>query len=146
MTDLEKIRNWITLYPGADRLQSFRVDYYETTPNSGTIAPAGMEEFSRDEDVLGNVIVEDRYSFGLYFTLAKAQDDADAIANADWVLGFQQWVQEQSIRHLAPTFGDDPQKETIKTQNGEFLANNENGTATYRVLLNIHFKKFYEVI
>lgn len=147
MTDLEKIRKWISTYLGTSRLQDFRVDYYEAAPDNGSIAPAGLVEISRAEDILGNVTVENQYNFGLYYTLAKAPgDDAGATENAAWIMGLQQWVQEQSLRHLAPTFGDDPRGETIKAQNGELLAADEEGTAIYMVQLSVNFTKHYEVI
>lgn len=147
MTDLEKIREWIAAYPGTDRLRSLQVDYYDAVPDNGNIAPSGLVEISRTEDILGNVTVENQYNFGLYYVLAKAPgDDAGSAENADWIMGLQNWVQEQSIRHLAPTFGDEPRKEVIKAQNGGIIAADEEGTATYMVQLSINFTKNYEVI
>ena len=61
-------------------------------------------------------------------------------------MGLQQWVQEQSVRKLAPTFGDEPATERILAQNGALYDASEEGTATYIVQLTINFKKFYEVI
>lgn len=147
MTDLEKIRNWLATYAATDRLQSFRVDYLTKDPESGSIRPSGLVEISRTEDLLGNVTTENQYNFGLYYILAKtAEDDTGAEANAQWVLGLQQWVQQQSIQHLAPTFGDEPQRERMTAQNGVLYAENEDGTATYLVQLSANFTKIYEVI
>lgn len=147
MTDLEKIRQWIATYPGTDRLRSLQVDYYGTVPDNGNIAPSGLVDISRTEDILGNVTVENQYNIGLYYVLAKAPgDDAGATENADWIMGLQNWVQEQSIRHLAPTFGDEPKKEAIKAQNGGIVQADEEGTAVYMVQLSINFTKRYEVI
>lgn len=147
MSDLEKIRNWLSTYPGMSRLHDLRIDYYEANPDNGNIAPSGLVEVSRTEDILGNVTVENQYNFGLYYVLTKAaDDDVGATENADWVMEFQKWVQEQSIRHLTPTFGDEPSKETIKAQNGELYAADEEGTAIYLIQLSINFTKHYEVI
>ncbi len=147
MTDLEKIRNWISAYPGADRLGALRVDECEAASGNGSIAPAGLVEVSRREDVLGNVTVENRHDFALHYTLAKAPGDgAGAAENADWIMGLQQWVQEQSLRHLAPTFGDEPQTERIQAQNGKLLTAHREGTAVYTVRLTAYFTKIYEVI
>ena len=97
--------------------------------------------------VLGNVIVENQLNFGLYYVLVKEpEDDAGAEANAQWVLGLQQWVQQQSIQHLAPTFGDESKSERVTAQNGVLFAADENGTATYLVQLTVKFTKYYEVI
>ena len=52
MTDLEKIREWIATYPGTDRLQNLQVDYYGTVADNGNIAPSGLVEISRTEDIL----------------------------------------------------------------------------------------------
>ena len=147
MTDLEKIRNWLLTCPETERLQSFRVDYLTRDPESGSIRLSGLTELSRTEDLLGNVKVENQISFGLYYVLNKsAEDDAGTQDNAQWVLSLQQWVQQQSIQHLAPIFGDEPQKERMTAQNGALYAENENGTATYLVQLTANYTKFYEVI
>lgn len=146
MSDLEKIRQWLLTYPGIGRLQGLKVDYYSAQPDNGSIDPSGLIEISRKEDILGNTTVENQYNFALYFVLAKApEDDEGAVENADWIMDFQRWVQEQSIRRLAPTFGDEPKSETIKAQNGKVEAADEEGTGIYMVQLSINFTKIYEV-
>ena len=60
-------------------------------------------------------------------------------------MGFQEWVQEQSILGLAPTFGNtDTKQESIQAQNGMLYESGE-GIATYMVQLSVTFKKRYEV-
>ena len=71
-------------------------------------------------------------------------DDVGATINADWVMDFHNWVQEQSIRRLAPTFGDDPTTERIQAQNGVLYAADEEGTATYMVQLSVNYTRFYK--
>lgn len=146
MSDLEKIRKWLWTYPAIDRLQKLRVDYYSTQPDNGSIDPAGLVEISRNEDILGNVTVKNQYNFVLYFSLAKSpEDDEGATENANWLLNLQNWVQEQSIRRMAPTFGDVPETETIVAQNGGVDSADEEGTAIYTVQLSATFTKIYEV-
>lgn len=146
MNDLEKIREWISTYPGTSKLRGLKVDYYSQDPNNGSIDPSGLVEISRTEDILGNTTVENQYNFALYYVFVKDPgDDTGAAENADWIMEFQRWVQEQSIRHLVPTFGDEPRKETIKAQNGALYAADEEGTAIYTVQLSINFTKYYEV-
>ena len=146
MTALEKIREWIAGYPDFDILSAFRVDYTDQIPSNGGIFPSGLVEVSRTEDILGNVEVENQYNFGLYYVFPKSPgDDAGAAVNADWVMGFQEWVQEQSVRGKAPVFGDDPQREQAKAQNGVLYAADEEGTATYMVQLSFSFIKRFEV-
>lgn len=146
MTALEKTREWIARYPDFDILSTFRVDYTDQIPSNGGIFPSGLVEVSRTEDIQGNVEVENQYNFGLYYVFLKSPgDDVGAAVNADWVMGFQEWVQEQSIRGKAPVFGDDPQREQAKAQNGALYAADEEGTATYMVHLSFSFIKRFEV-
>lgn len=139
MTDLEKILAWIDTYPGIESLQTLRLDYYDPRGDS-SITPAGLSEVSRTEDLCGNITVENRYSFGLYYTLAQ---ETDALTNAKWILDFQQWVQQQDLEHLAPTFGDSPLSERISAGNGALYATDPSGTVTYLLQLTVNFKKFY---
>ena len=146
MTDLEKIRNWIETFPGYDVLSVFNIDYTNAIPSNGGIFPAGMVEISRTEDILGNVTVRNQYNFGIYYVFLKDPgNDAAAKVNADWIMEFQKWVQDQSVRKLAPQFGDDPQAERISAQNGVLYEADEEGTATYMVQLAVEFTKKYEV-
>lgn len=144
MTDLERIRNWISTFPGYDILKHFRVDFTDAIPANGGIYPSGLVEISRVTDILGNVKVQNQYNFGLYYVFTKDPgDDIGALVNADWIMDFQRWVQEQSARRLAPTFGDDPRNERICAQNGVLYAADEEGTATYMVQLSVEFTKRY---
>lgn len=147
MSELKKIRSWISTYPGFDILNQFDVDFTDKIPSSGGIFPSGLIEISRTKDILGNVEVRNQYNFGLYYVFAKAPgDDAGALVNADWIMDFQKWVQDQSVLRKAPTFGDDPGSERIQAQNGVLYAADEEGTATYMVQLSVKFMKHYEVI
>ena len=147
MTALEKIRKWLSTFPGNDRLRSLRVDYFSADPDNGNISPSGLVEISRTEDILGNVIVRNQYNFALYYVLTKAPgDDEGATENADWLMEFQEWIQKQSILGLAPTFGDEPKTEQITAQNGTIYGADEGGTANYMVQLSATFKKYYEII
>lgn len=147
MSDIERVRAWIETFPDHKKLDGFQVDYTDAIPNNGGIFPSGLVEISRTEDILGNVTVRNQYNFGLYYVFPKAPGDNEgATINADWVMDFQKWVQEQSIRRLAPTFGDEPETERIQAQNGVLYDAEEEGTATYMVQLSVNFTKIYEVI
>ena len=144
MTDLEKMKDWLSTYPKFDILGNFQCDYTDQIPGGGGIYPSGLVEIKRREDVLGNVTVENQYNFGLYYVFEKAPgDDLGATLNAEWIMDFQNWVQEQSARHLAPAFGIEPGAERITAQNGVLYAADNEGTATYMVQLAVKFKKFY---
>lgn len=146
MSALEKIRKWISTYPGYNILDDFSIDYTDKIPSNGGIFPSGLVEISRTEDIVGNVTVHNQYNFGLYYVFAKAPgDDIGAQINADWLMDFQLWVQNQSIMKKAPVFGDEPRSERIQAQNGVLYATDEEGTATYMVQLSSNFKKHYEV-
>ena len=146
MSDLEKIRQWVSAYPGAARMRDMKVDYFSQNPDNGSIDPSGLIEVSRSEDILGNVTVENQYNFALYFVFLKDPgDDQGATDNAAWLMDFQRWVQEQSIRKQIPVFGDDPSRETARAQPGALYAADEEGTAIYSVQLSFNFLKNYEV-
>lgn len=146
MSDLERIRRWVSQYPGASRMHGMKVDYFSPNPDNGSIDPSGLVEISRNEDILGNVTVENQYNFALYFVFLKAPgDDRCATDNADWLMDFQRWVQEQSIRKQIPVFGDNPARESVRAQNGALFAADEEGTAIYSVQLSFNFIKIYEV-
>ena len=144
MTDLERLREWIKTYPKHDMIPDFMVDFVDQIPGGGSIAPSGLVEISRSTDILGDITVENQYNFGLYYVFQKApNDDVDATYNAEWVMDFQRWVQEQSACRLAPTFGDEPVRERIQAQNGVLYAADEEGTAVYMVQLSVRFTKYF---
>lgn len=145
MSALKTIREWLKTFPGYSRLQSMRVDYLAAEPGSSSIMPSGLSEISREETILGEISVIQQYNFGLYYVFAKAsEDDEGSAENADWITELQEWVMEQSILGNAPIFGDEPQKEKIKAQNGTIYGATEEGTAIYMVQLSIEFIKKYE--
>lgn len=146
MTALETLKNWLKTYPGHDILGEFQVDYTDQVPANGGVFPSGLEEISRRSDILGNTTVENQYNFGLYYVFAKAPgDDAGATINADWIMDFQEWAQEQSCTGEAPVFGDVPNQERIVAQNGVLYEATDEGLATYMVQLSVRFIKKFEV-
>lgn len=146
MTALQKIKNWLGTYEGFDILGQFRVDYTDQVPANGGVFPSGLQEVSRRSDIFGNVTVENQYNFGLYYVFAKSPgDDAGATINADWIMEFQEWAQEQSITGKAPVFGDVPAEERILAQNGVLYEATDEGLATYMVQLSVRYIKKFEV-
>lgn len=148
MSDLERLRAWLQTYPGAEQLSGMHVDYTDALPGCFGVFPAGLVEIARTEDLIGNITVQNQYNFALYVEFTKAPgDDAGAQVNADWVMGFQHWVQTQSVQHLAPTFGNvDLRRETISAQNGTLYEADAEGLAMYAVQVAAQFKTYYEVI
>jgi len=146
MTPLEKLKTWLGTSPGFAIFSDFWADYTDRVdPGTGSISPGGLAEIERRKDILGNVTVTSQYNFSIYCVFEKAPgDDAGATINADWVMDFQEWVQEQSVLGLVPVFGDVPRDEKIMAQNGVLYDINE-GAATYTVQLSVQFKKRYEV-
>lgn len=142
MTPIETIKNWIATYPGHNILSEFSVDYTDQIPANGGIFPAGLTEVSRTQDVTGDTLVQNQYNFGLYYVFEKSPgDDEGAEVNADWIMDFQQWVQEQSITGNCPEFGE--RTTEIKAQNGSMYDANAEGLATYMVQLSVSFEKTY---
>lgn len=145
-SDLQRIIAWIGTYPGHNILKDFGVDFVDRVPDTGAIMPSGLMELARRENLLGDVTVHNRYNFAVYYVFPKApHDSAGASFNADWVDDFQHWVQEQSVRRLAPVFGNtDTRSERITAQNGTLYSLPTEGTAMYLVQLAVEFKKLYE--
>lgn len=140
MTDLEKVRQWLLGYPEWDAGGLLYIDYTDAVPGNAGLYPNGLEELSRQEDVMGIVRVQNRYHFALYRVVSQQEDNA---ANAAWLLDFQNWVQRQCAAGLAPTFGDEPARERIRAQKGKLKEVSQTGTGTYVVTLTADFVKYY---
>lgn len=148
-SDLDRMIAWIATYPDYDIFSNgFFVDYTDRMPANGGIFPSGLQEISRRENVIGDITVDNQYNFAVYCLLPKPPEDGEtAQSNAEWVMAFQRWVQDQSLSHLAPTFGNiDADKETIKAQNGILYSQGDEGTALYMVQLAVRFKIYKEAI
>lgn len=143
MTALDIMREFIAQYPDVDKLDGFQVDYTDKIPDNGGLFPSGLVEIARHKDIIGQTAwVENQYNFALYAVLAKSPDDDEgASINAEWVMDFQEWVQEMSMRGQAPIFGDEPRRETIQAQNGTLIAADDEGTAVYVVQISVNFIK-----
>ena len=126
---LEKLQTWLSAYPN-----------WETSPANVCVLPKGLEETSRQEDVLGNRLVGCRYYVNLLWQMTGQGDD---IESASRLLDFQYWVQEQNTLGLAPRFGDVPARENIRTEKGGLTAGAQ--FVTYTVTLIADFMKVYEV-
>lgn len=145
MTALEKMRTFIRGYPGAADFAEFRIDYTDQIPANAGLFPSGLVEVSRATDILGNTTVTNQYNFALYCVFPKPPgDDAAAGVNADWVMDFQQWVQERSVTGEAPVFGDVPRQERVMAQNGALYETDKEGLALYMVQISAKFIKRYK--
>lgn len=140
MDDLQRVLDWLRSFEGHDILADFRVDYTDQVPSQGAVFPQGLVEVERRENLLGDVTVQSQYNFGLYFVFEKVAGDAvTEKVNADWLMEFQRWVQQQSARRLVPNFGNTATPATARAQNGVLYDAQDSGTATYMVVLSITF-------
>ena len=141
---LAKMRAFVASFPDWDIFGSFTIDYTDNVPDCAGLFPGGLVEVQRHADIVGNKWVENQYNFALYTNLEKAPgEDAGATYNADWVMSFQEWVQEQSATGKAPMFGDEPKAERITAQNGAIYSAEDEGTALYVVQLSVNCIKHY---
>ena len=142
-TNLGKMREFVASFPDFDILGEFRIDYTDQVPDNGGLFPTGLVEVARRTDITGFTYeVENQLNFALYTVLAKPPgDDAGATFNAEWQMGFQEWVQEQSVRGLAPAFGDKPLRERIAAQNGQLYSADAEGTALYMIQISVNYIK-----
>lgn len=144
-TALEKMRAFVAGFPDTDVLANLAIDYTDRIPDTAGLFPSGLVEVRRTTDLLGNVTTQNQYNFALYAVVGKAPgDDWIATQTQEWLMGFQEWVQEQSVRHLAPTFGDEPRSERITAQNGAIYSADPEGTAVYAIQISASFTKRYE--
>lgn len=144
-TALETMRAFVASFPGTDVLEFLAIDYADRVPNAAGLFPGGLVEVRRSTDLLGNVTTENQYNFALYAVVGKAPgDDVIATQTQEWLMAFQEWVQEQSARGLAPTFGDEPRAERIVAQNGEIYSADDEGTAVYAIQIAVNFTRHYE--
>ena len=139
MDVLQKLKQWLLCYPRWGEAQIY-VDFLDSAPVNAGVYPQGLEELERREDVLGNVTASCRYRFMLYRMVTGQQDNE---GNAEWLLDFQQWVQQQSILGLTPRFGDVPAREQIRAEKGGLTAGTQ--ITTYTATLIADFMKLYEV-
>ena len=138
MEILEKVRRWVQTFPKWE--EQLHIDYTGAVPGNAGLFPAGLEEIRRVEDVLGNVTVFCRCRFTLYRVTTGQTDNEN---NAQWLLAFQDWVQQQSASGLAPTFGDEPNREQIRAEKGKLKNASQTGTGIYAVELTAEFVKKY---
>lgn len=146
MTDaLDVMREFVESYEGFDVLGDLRIDYTSNVPNSAGLFPAGLVEVARRKDIFGNVESDRQANFALYTVMEKAPgDDSGATYNAGWLMGFQEWVLEQSALGLAPTFGDVPDEESMVAQNGQLYESDAEGWAMYAIQISASFTKRFE--
>lgn len=143
-TDLQSLIDWLKTYTGYDILENFQVDYTDQIPSNGAVFPQGLQEVERTETILGDITLTNQYNFGLYFTFEKsAEDDVAAKINADWLMGFQRWVQEQNARRLVPNFGNTQTPARASARNGQLFSADGSGTAIYMVTLSVTFEQIY---
>lgn len=135
MTELEKMRDFLLSYPDWEAGKLLHIDRCDGGENG--LFPQGVEEIARKTDVLGNTKVYARLKFTLYRSAGERAEDAA------WLLGFQKWLAEMSIRGKTPTFGDVPSEERLKAEKGHFDRVRGNG-GLYAVTLTAEFVKIYE--
>ena len=136
MTDLEKMQQWLQTYPGWQG--ALQVDCTDPVPGNAGLFCEGLEERTRQADIVGNLQFACRYRFVLYRRVSRDGGAADA----RWLLDFQNWVQRQSTLGLAPHFGDVPHLEQMQAQKG--MLKDRGQTSLYTVTLTADFTRVYE--
>ena len=140
MDDLEKLRQWVQTFPKWEEGNLLYIDYTGAVPGNTGLYPMGMELVSRQEDITGGITAQCRYRFSLYRVTTGQEDNTQ---NAAWLMEFQNWVLQQSLQGLAPTFGDVPARERIRAEKGRLKSGSQTGTGVYSVELTTEFVKKY---
>lgn len=136
MTELEALTAWLKTYHGW--AGNLLVDVTDAVPGASGLYPKGLQELSRREDVLGNLVIRFRWSFQLH-RVAGVNPKADAA----WLMDFQRWVAQQSLMGRCPVFGDDPKTEQMRAGEGKLTSRSAGGSTGYTVLLTVDFTKIY---
>ena len=139
MNDLEKMRAWLLSYPKWSGI--LYTDYIDATPGNAGLYLKGLQMLEERQDVLGCRQVKNRYTFLLRRTVSGQED---AAGQAEWLLEFQKWTQEQNAGGNTPVFGDVPQKETIRAEKGKLEKASQVGCGLYVVTVTAEFIKIYE--
>ena len=135
VTELEIMRAFLLSYPAWEEGKLLYIDRCDGGENG--LFPEGVEEISRKRDVLGNTRVSCRLRFMLYRSGTEQESDGA------WLLHFQKWLAEKSIRGEAPHFGDVPSEERLRAEKGQLQKSRGNGSL-YAVQLTAEFVKIYE--
>ena len=133
---IQKLIQWLQTFPQWEG--TIFPAHSTAVPVNAGLYPTGMEEISRKTDLLGRVRVQNRQRF----TLSRIGTAAEE--NAQGLLQVQNGVQRQGAAGLAPTFGDDPQTERLRAENGKLQHAKQAGTERYQVQLIAEFTKIYE--
>ncbi|MCL2085047.1 MAG: hypothetical protein FWH06_07310 [Oscillospiraceae bacterium] len=99
---LERLIEWLKGCPGMPGV--ITADGSEPRADTASLRPKGVAALSRAEDVTGGVTETLRADFILELTFAKHGGDA-ALRNAEWLIGFQDWVRAESEGGRAPRLG-----------------------------------------
>lgn len=144
MTKLEKMKKIVSDYPGADILKDFRIDYTDQIPATAGLFPAGLIELRRRQDILGNIEIENRLNFALYLILPKSGDD-DVLntINAEWIINFQEYIQDLNFTKNFPPFGDYHNSETISATDGRLYDSTDEGLGLYAIQISVQYQKRY---
>lgn len=152
MTDLEKIHTWLSTFPGTGELPGmpyeFTIDFVAEDPQKAGLHSNGRQEISRTTYLGGNTLVTKQYNLNFEAVLEKdAVSDDIAKRNAEWVLAFQDWVEEQSMTKPEgyPYLGNvDERSEIIRAQNGMYAQRVSDGAGMYIAPITVRFKKYYK--
>ena len=141
MTELKQLLSWLKTYPGwAEEI--IHTDYMDGTAGCVAIYPKGVEILSSQEDLLGNAAVKYRCRYILRRQVAGPESNEK---NAQWMMDFQQWVQQQNEMGLTPRFGDVHIAESIQAEKGALKERSGNGLAVYEVTLTAQYVRTYTI-
>ena len=115
--------------------QPLKVDVREGKPEGCILFPLGLQVLARREDVLGNQVLRLRQSF-LLQRAAYAGETA-----ASWLLQLQQWLLQQPVEALTPSFGTDLR---LWAEAGRMKNAKQPGTGIYEVKIYAEYEKEQE--
>ena len=135
---IHKLLSWLLDCPYISG--TLEVNHTDVTPGSTGLYPQGTQQLSVRENVLGNKVVTYRDIFLLY----QVTSMDETVSEAERLMILENWVREQSLKGLAPQFGDIPGEEQILVEKGKFSGVSSLGTGKFAVQIHIVYQKNYE--
>ena len=122
---LNQVADWIKTFPHWGT-QPLTIDLTPPAPGTCGLFPAGEEELSRREDVLGNTTCRYRQEYLLRRVALRGEDAAA------WMLSFGRWARTVE----PPAIG---QETVAKATRGRLLTSVNTGIATYEIKISMEY-------
>lgn len=134
--ETEKLRQWLSDCPFITA--PITLEHLEVTPDAVALLSGDTQAVSETRDVDGNLRVTYRSGFTL---LRRVRRTLDAMGYAQWLLYFQDWIQQKFIRKEYPA--TEGSVTGVKARKGSLQEDPATGIWVYKVSLDVEYVKIY---